>query len=108
MSGETERTHRLAAPSANCPSRRAFRDLASDDSAAAPGCGTEVMRGGGRPFGGPPLSGFEGLFVAGIGGSHPLGTLERREERREEEELDRVSGRSPVRARRGLPSRFVC
>lgn len=60
------------------------------------------MRGGGRPFGGPPLPGFEGLFVAGIGGSHPLGTLERREERREEEEeeLDRVSGRkSPVRAR---------
>ncbi|KAM7316288.1 hypothetical protein ACRRTK_024968 [Alexandromys fortis] len=49
------------------------------------------MRGGGRPFGGPPLSGFEGLFVAGIGGSHPLGTLERREERREEEEeLDRL------------------
>lgn len=103
MSGETDRIHRLANPSANCPGLRAFRNLAGDDSAAAPGCGTDVMRGGGPPVGGPPLSGFEGLFVAGIGGSHPLGTLERRGERREEEELDRVSGRSPVRARRGLP-----
>lgn len=55
------------------------------------------------------LWGFEGVFVAGIGGSHPPGTRERREDgRREEEELDGVSGRSPVGTRRGLPRRFVC
>lgn len=41
--------------------------------------------------------GFEGVFAAGIGGSHPPGTRERREDRRREEELDGVSGRSRVR-----------
>lgn len=41
--------------------------------------------------------GFEGVSAAGIGGSHPPGTRERREDRRREEELDGVSGRSPVR-----------
>lgn len=40
--------------------------------------------------------GFEGVFVAGIGGSHPPGTRERWEDRRREEELDGVSGRSRV------------
>lgn len=55
------------------------------------------MRGGvrpGRPLEGRLTLGFEGVFAAGIGGSHPLGTRERREERRQEVELDGVSGRS--------------
>lgn len=49
----------------------------------------------------PPRSGFEGVFVAGMDGSHPQGTRERKEDRLgEEEELDRVSDRSPVRTQR--------
>lgn len=49
-----------------------------------------MARGGGRRAG-RPLEGrlvisFEGLFVAGIGGSHPLRNPERREERLREEE----------------------
>lgn len=69
----------------------------------------EGARGGpGRPLEGRLALGFEGVFVAGIGGSHPPGTQERREDRRREEELDGVSGRSRVRTWRGLPRRFVC
>lgn len=49
-----------------------------------------------RPLEGCPVLSFEGLFVAGIGGSHPLGSRERREERRQEEELGGLSGSSPV------------
>lgn len=79
--------------------RSAFRDPAGDDSAAAPRCGTRGAGGGLRGPGRLAL-GFEGVFVAGIDGSHPQGTRERKEDRLGEEELDRVSGSSPVWTRR--------
>lgn len=64
-------------------------------------CGEGGGREGpGRPLEGPLALGFEGVFVAGIGGSHPPRIRERREDKRREEELDGVSGRSRVPTRR--------
>lgn len=53
--------------------------LAGHESAAAPECETDVGQGedGGRALEGSRVLAFEGLFVAGIGGSYPLGNRRR-------------------------------
>jgi hypothetical protein len=105
----------------NYPERTSFPGLAADESAAVAECGTDVARGGRGPASPPPVRGrralsFEGLFVAGIGGSYPLGNRERREERRGEEELGAgaaglgrgcMSGRSLV-CHRAVTAETLC
>lgn len=59
-------------------------------------------QGGGRPLEGRSELAFEGLFVAGIGGSHPLGN--RRGGRRD---AGRRSRGRPTPPRRGLSGRSL-